>query len=104
MNRHERNSTQAEEGFAMNTELIRKLHAWATAYESGVSSGEPTDADYAEHAKILRDAIAAISAQSPTEERCESGSDACGPVERHDSEGVPLCRKCYDSLLDEAGQ
>ena len=31
-------------------------------------------------------------------ERCESGAPDCGPVEFYDSEGVPLCRRCYDSL------
>jgi hypothetical protein len=35
-------------------------------------------------------------------ERCESGSPECGPVEYHDSEGVPLCAACWQSLLDDA--
>ncbi len=34
-------------------------------------------------------------------ERCESGDPACGPVEHHDSEGVPLCAKCWASLTAE---
>lgn len=38
---------------------------------------------------------------SDDEERCESGDPDCGPVEHHDSEGVPLCKRCYDSLADD---
>jgi len=33
-----------------------------------------------------------------THDRCESGSPECGPVEHWDSEGVPLCAKCWDVL------
>jgi hypothetical protein len=35
-------------------------------------------------------------------ERCESGSSACGPVEHHDSEGVPLCAKCWQALAEDS--
>lgn len=35
------------------------------------------------------------------EEHCESGDASCGPVEFHDSEGVPLCKACWDALVAE---
>ena len=36
-------------------------------------------------------------------EACESGDPSCGPVEFHDSEGIPLCRSCWDALeIDSA--
>ncbi len=35
-------------------------------------------------------------------ERCESGQPECGPVYNHDSEGVPLCKVCWDGLLADA--
>lgn len=35
-------------------------------------------------------------------ERCESGDPACGLVEFHDSEGVPLCKVCWDGLVADA--
>lgn len=37
-------------------------------------------------------------------ERCESDAADCGPVEFHDTEGVPLCKRCWDELpaLDDA--
>lgn len=35
-------------------------------------------------------------------ERCEGGTTECGPVEHHDSEGVPLCSKCWSALLKES--
>ena len=51
------------------------------------------------------DAIATLTppkskAQEDAEEpeKCESGASTCGPVEFHDSEGVPLCRACYEAL------
>ena len=33
---------------------------------------------------------------------CESGAPECGPVEFHDSEGVPLCRVCWEGLLADS--
>lgn len=37
-------------------------------------------------------------------ETCEGGLPDCGPVEFHDIEGVPLCKRCWDELpaLDDA--
>lgn len=40
---------------------------------------------------------------SDEEERCESGSQECGPVEFHDNDGVPLCAACYASLSNFGG-
>lgn len=38
-------------------------------------------------------------------EVCESGDPECGPVEHHDSEGVPLCQACWEGLVaDSAGE
>lgn len=36
----------------------------------------------------------------PTDEaeRCEGGAPNCGPVAHHDSEGVPLCDRCWGEL------
>lgn len=31
-------------------------------------------------------------------ERCENDQADCGPVEFHDTEGVPLCKRCWDEL------
>lgn len=31
-------------------------------------------------------------------ERCEGGEPDCGPVEFHDNDGVPLCKRCWDAL------
>lgn len=50
---------------------------------------------------IAKGYISAEQVLPPTDdnvERCESGAPDCGPVEFYDSEGVPLCRRCYDSL------
>lgn len=50
---------------------------------------------------IAKGYISAEQALPPNDadgERCESGAPDCGPVEFYDSEGVPLCRRCYDSL------
>ncbi len=38
------------------------------------------------------------SAINQGDERCESGDPECGPVEFHDSEGVPLCKTCWEGL------
>ena len=35
-------------------------------------------------------------------ERCEGGLPECGRVVAHDSEGVPLCARCYRELRAEA--
>lgn len=43
----------------------------------------------------------ALSPSPDDEEHCESAAPDCGPVEFHDSEGVPLCRRCYESLADD---
>lgn len=32
---------------------------------------------------------------------CEGGEDSCGPVVSFDSEGVPLCETCEDSLISD---
>lgn len=37
-------------------------------------------------------------------ECCESGDPLCGPVEFHDVEGVPLCRVCWDGLIEDSAQ
>ena len=34
-------------------------------------------------------------------ETCEGADPNCGPVEFHDGEGIPLCRRCWDSLADD---
>lgn len=34
-------------------------------------------------------------------ERCEGAQPECGPVEFHDSEGIPLCKTCWDSLAED---
>jgi hypothetical protein len=34
-------------------------------------------------------------------ERCESGMAECGPVVRHDTQGVPLCQKCWDEMAND---
>lgn len=39
--------------------------------------------------------------QSDSDERCESGLQECGPVEHWDSDGVPLCAKCWAELEAE---
>lgn len=36
------------------------------------------------------------------EETCEAGAPECGPVEHHDSEGVPLCAVCWEGLLADS--
>jgi hypothetical protein len=33
---------------------------------------------------------------------CEAGQPECGPVEHHDSEGVPLCAGCWAELLADS--
>ncbi|EIL88578.1 hypothetical protein UU9_12543 [Rhodanobacter fulvus Jip2] len=55
-----------------------------------------------------QDALADYLAAAPSApegdmpERCEGGSPECGPVEHHDSEGVPLCATCWDALLADS--
>ena len=44
----------------------------------------------------------ALEASKQSRERCESGQPECGPVEHHDSEGVPLCKVCWDGLLADS--
>lgn len=39
---------------------------------------------------------------APPPERCESGLPDCGPVEHYDSEGVPLCTRCWNELPSES--
>ena len=43
--------------------------------------------------------------QPKVEETCEGGAPDCGPVKHFDSEGVPLCQRCWDGLTaDSAAQ
>ena len=38
-----------------------------------------------------------ISGGAPAD-RCEGGASDCGPVAHYDTEGVPLCQRCWDAL------
>lgn len=46
-------------------------------------------------------ALTPPAAAPRVEERCESGDPDCGPVEFHDDDDTPLCRKCYEALEPE---
>lgn len=48
------------------------------------------------------EAAIATHLMEPTRSRCEGGSPECGPVEFHDSEGVPLCRTCWEGLIADS--
>jgi hypothetical protein len=58
----------------------------------------------AEELDRLRAELAELRKQANGAETCESGDPLCGPVEYHDSEGVPLCQVCWDGLLDDTGR
>lgn len=34
--------------------------------------------------------------------QCEASDPDCGPAEHYDSEGVPLCRGCWEQLLADS--
>jgi hypothetical protein len=78
----------------MKTEVIQKIERLAAALRR-----------FQEVLQECSDAIKAMPDGIDLEERCESGDPACGPVEHHDSEGVPLCKRCFDGLeIDGNGE
>ncbi|WP_243350837.1 hypothetical protein [Stenotrophomonas acidaminiphila] len=68
-------------------------HNWVDARNQVVKSGE-----LCTRCGKLRASDAEEPPHDATHDRCESGSPECGPVEHWDSEGVPLCAKCWDVL------
>ncbi|MHB1057291.1 MAG: hypothetical protein ACYC0F_05345 [Rhodanobacter sp.] len=63
----------------------------------------------AEDRAISINAIHALIATAPSQpvkaegaQRCEGGSPECGPVEHYDNEGIPLCSKCWQTLLEDS--
>lgn len=64
-----------------------------------VEKGDPRDV--ANFCMFLHQRGEAILPAQEAEERCESGLAECGPVEHWDSEGIPLCAKCWGEFADE---
>lgn len=78
-------------------EVLKVLHGDSAAMCE--KDGRP------ELAAVHREAITLLDytrdlhrANIAVEERCEGGSLDCGAVEFYDSEGVPLCKRCWDDL------
>ncbi|MCG8275369.1 hypothetical protein [Stenotrophomonas sp. NLF4-10] len=80
--------------------VVVGLIAAAQAAWTCIGELSPTQARV-EVAQMLTAAIDAAMqepAHDAAEDRCESGSPECGPVEHWDSDGVPLCAKCFAKL------
>lgn len=77
----------------------------AIAVLSAQPAAGPPDASAFDVDGEPRRALIAHGWSPPNEvERCEGADPNCGPVEFHDSEGVPLCRTCWEGLALDAGQ
>lgn len=72
--------------------------------EFTVSLGEVDDDDFIILRTMQTRGEAIVTLTPPTTKRqsepetCESGDPECGPVEHHDADGTPLCKRCYDAL------
>lgn len=87
-----------DEGMAVKVNIGDPVHGGAFSRYTSVEEARAMAAALVAAADHYDAETARLAAPAEPVPTCEAGAPDCGPVEHYDSEGIPLCKRCYDAL------